>query len=1080
MDTQEKTINQNDFIDGKVDIIVATSAFGMGVDKKDVRTVIHYEISDSLENYEQEAGRAGRNEKIQANCFVLYNEEDIGHHLNLLNQTKLSIKEVQQVWKAIKEITKFRATVSNSALEIARKAGWDDQVQDIETRVTTAIAALENSGYLQRRQNQGRVFASSILVKNAQEAIDKINASDKFENDQKGKAIQIIKKLISSKSRKESNEEIPESRIDYISDHLGIRKEEVIHLINLLREVDILADTKDLTAFIKKEENQNHSLQIVESYAKIELFIQSIIEQKEQVFQLKELNAAAIAQGYTEVTPQKIKTIINFWAITNWIKQKKASNQQLHLFSQYAKEQIREKLDKRHTLARFIVETLFNKVKETIVASLQPQQTAILIEFSVLELKLAYEQHMALYKKTIEIKDIEDTLFYLSRIEALKMEGGFLVLYNQMTIERIQLDNKKRYTKDDYSTLEQFYVNKVQQIHIVGEYAKKMMKDYGSALQFTEDYFQLEYPAFLLKYFPGNQANELKLKITTSKFRQLFGDLSPTQLKIIQDNETQEIVVTAGPGSGKTRVLVHKLAALLLMEDVRPEQLLMLTFSRTAATEFKIRLLQLIGKSAHYVTIKTFHSFCFDLLGRVGNLDTSDTIIKSATEVIRKKEVELSLITKAVLVIDEAQDMNEEESELIEALIEQNEDMRLVAVGDDDQNIFAFRNTTSEFLINLIEKRGATKYELIENYRSKQNLVEFTNQFIEQVQTRLKSTPIVARQQEQGTLRLIHYDAQYLIMPLVQQISQAQAAGTICVLTYTNHQALQITGLLLHHGIAASLIQAENKFNLLNLIEIRHFIDQLQLPENVFLVTASLWEDAKKVTSRKFQESKNLDICLSAISLFEAAHPEKRYKSELEAFIRESALEDFTPAMREKIYVSTIHKAKGKEFDHVYLMLEGSFPEDDATKRLLYVAMTRAKQGLTILFNRMIFEGIQAEGLDFVQDNEPYSSPPFMTMLLTHYDIWLDYFRNKQHLIEQIPSGAPLDFKADGSLSYKRHTVLKFAIKFMQQMDALKSKGYIPKTATANFILYWSGNKEEQIKIILPTLQFERINNPLL
>ena len=153
MDKQEKSENQDSFISGDTQIIVATSAFGMGVDKKDVGMVIHYEISDSLENYVQEAGRAGRDENIVADCFVLFNEEDLSKHFILLNQTKLSIKEIQQVWKAIKEITRFRSTVSNSALEIARKAGWDDNVVEIETRVTTAIAALEEAGYLKRGQN---------------------------------------------------------------------------------------------------------------------------------------------------------------------------------------------------------------------------------------------------------------------------------------------------------------------------------------------------------------------------------------------------------------------------------------------------------------------------------------------------------------------------------------------------------------------------------------------------------------------------------------------------------------------------------------------------------------------------------------------------------------------------------------------------------------------------------------------------------------------------------------------------------------------------------------------------------------
>ena len=70
MDPNDKIANQEAFIRNEIQVIVATSAFGMGVDKKDVKLVIHYDISSSLEDYVQEAGRAGRDPSMEAECYV--------------------------------------------------------------------------------------------------------------------------------------------------------------------------------------------------------------------------------------------------------------------------------------------------------------------------------------------------------------------------------------------------------------------------------------------------------------------------------------------------------------------------------------------------------------------------------------------------------------------------------------------------------------------------------------------------------------------------------------------------------------------------------------------------------------------------------------------------------------------------------------------------------------------------------------------------------------------------------------------------------------------------------------------------
>lgn len=1078
MDAKEKTENQNAFIDGEVQIMVATSAFGMGVDKKDVGLVIHYQISDSLENYVQEAGRAGRDKDLEADCFILFNEEDLNKHFILLNQTKIQLKEIQQVWQAIKKLTPFRSTISQSALEIARTAGWDDGIANVETRVTTAIAALEEAGYVERGNNVPQIFADSILTKTVQEAIDKIDKSPLFVNDlQRQQATRIVKSLIASKSRTRNDGDMAEERVDYIADRLGIKREDVIESVTKMREERILADDKDLAAYINNKSHLNHALDIVKLFISLDRFLVSSLYVNQRTFNLKELKEDADRQLHRSVNLANIKKLINFWIEKNWIARNYIGNSRDHIevtIKENDKDAFAERLERMHDLALYIVNKLFKKAE----ALSQSEKAETLVNFSVVELKNSYEAARRnsgeIFRNAISTADVENALFYLSRIGAVQIEGGFMVIYNRITINRLEKNNKISYKQDDYRKLEQFYENRVRQIHIVGEYAMKMVEEYQSALQFVDDYFQLNNDSFMRKYFP-NRKGELSLRMTSEKYKQLFGELSTTQLNIIKDQDSQYIVVLAGPGSGKTRVLVHKLASLLLMEDVKHEQLLMLTFSRAAANEFRQRLHKLIGNAAYFVEMKTFHSYCFDLLGKQGSLEHTDTVIDDAVNAINSGEVETTKITKAVLVIDEAQDMTASEYALVSALISRNENMRVIAVGDDDQNIYTFRGSSSLNMTKLLEKTNAKSYEMTENYRSCSQITNFSEEFAQRLTGRMKKMPICAHDKSlTGEVSVTQYKSPNMLMPMIDSLCSSPVSGTTAVLTLTNEDAMLASHLLRHHGFNATAVSGNDSFRLSSLREIRWFNALLNLPPHATVIDNDQWLSAKKQLHEYLYSSTVRELCETIISTFESIYSKRKFVSDWKMFLFESKMEDFFKSDSTNIFVSTIHKAKGKEWDNVFMLLNDSPRHYDERLHEIYVAITRPKHILSIHTNASYRSLLPIELSSFNEDPTPYPIPQYLSFQLTMKDVWLDSMRNphSQDILSKLNCGSQLTATVNGCITSTGVDLLNYSTSFKQKLNDWRSRGYTINQAEIGFVVLWKGNNESspEIMVALPKL----------
>ena len=1091
MDADEKVHNQEAFMSDKVRIIVATSAFGMGVDKSDVGLVIHYDISDSLENYVQEAGRAGRDPHLNAKCYVLYSDEDLDKHFVLLNQTKLSISEIQQVWKAIKVLTKQRPHVSCSALEIARQAGWDNSVSDIETRVRTALSALEQSGYIERGNNIPHVYATGITVKNMDEARLRLTESPLFSKDEMQNAIRIIKSLITQKHIAKAQDSEAESRIDYLADILGLSKRDVISSVERMRQEGILADTRDISAYLQDiSDNQRKPQQMLENFAKLEKYILEHIPDESLQITYKQLNDNAVHDGINTSTEKQIRTLLYFLVVKGYTHKKEDGSHNLVITRDKDIETIIKRFERRIEVCRFIIERLYSLVKEN-----DSEEKSL--QFSVVELLNDLKSnHQSLFSdfSSLQLEDVEEALLYLSKIGAMKLEGGFLVLYNAMAIKRTK-ELRLRYKQEDYRMLNEFYKQKIQQIHIVGEFANLMVRDYNAALQYVQDYFQMDYHRFISKYFKGNREAEIERNVTPSKYRKLFGMLSKRQKEIIDDHESRCIVVAAGPGSGKTRVLVHKLASLLLLEDVKHEQLLMLTFSRAAATEFKQRLMQLIGNAAHFVEIKTFHSYCFDLLGRVGNLDEAGDVVKQAAEMIKNGEVEPNRISKTVLVIDEAQDMSKDDYALVTALMKANEEMRVIAVGDDDQNIYEFRGSNSLYLYELTQTEHSRFFEMTENYRSFRHIVEAANDFARNIRQRIKSAPIISMSQEDGEVRIVKhpYEIQekrvYMYQPILEDVIRLQTSNnqkatdgssdkkneTISILTQTNEEAVIMLALLHCHGIKAKLVQSMDGLRFWNLAEVRYFlkkIDQSLKETKSPIIPDDIWETAKHQTYQKYASSLALQYLHRSLQIFEQTNRAK-YCSDLKEFVFESSVEDFCDITESDIVVSTIHKAKGHEFDHVLMLITHPEHPTDEILRRYYVGMTRAKQTLTIHTNGNLFDTLHTA--QHLYDTQAYDEPNEIVLQLSHKDVNLGFSKPHKDTILSLRSGMPLTYHDHClCLPSTSKDIAQFSIKMNEKIGKWELKGYKITTAKIRFIVAWKSKDapkdEKESAIVLADL----------
>ena len=763
MPSEEKRSIQESFIRGELRAIAATNAFGMGVDKADVRLVIHLDTPGSLENYLQEAGRAGR-DQAPARCILLYDDADLDVQFRLLRNSRLTQHDIHSILKALRSIERkdrsegsVVVTSGEILLEIPDQHRIDPDAADADTKVRIAVAWLEEARLLERQENHTRVFPGSLLVANLEEARalleKKLGPTTNIEP-----YLQILSILMQAAEDEGVN-------TDELMLATGLESRAVQAMLRDLDRLKLLSNDTEIGVTLYQKPDT--AVRIEELRQLENALVASLREaapdadqENWQILNFRRLCDILRRDAQVDLDPEKLTRLLKsfsepfgggagqrgFFALrpagqdNRWIKL---------LRSWQDIEVIRER---RMRLAQALVNFFVS----------HRQGNNQLVTCKQGELEAALQTDMTL--QDLDVRDwnvaLAASLIYLDTNEVLHLARGKAVFRAAMNIELNAEARRRQFKKSDYAELALHYKDKIIQVHVMAEYARLALGKIQAAMSFIVDYFSLDRDEFVRRYFAGRK-DVLEMATTEAAHRRILTSLqNPEQQAIVTAPLDGNHLVLAGPGSGKTRVIVHRVAWLIRESMVLPEQIMVLAYNRSAVIEIRRRLWSLVGPDAAGVSVQTLHGLAMRLTGTSyavaverGESINFASVIKTATEQLRKAEqgddigpsVQRDRILAGLryLLVDEYQDINGDHYDLISALagrtLNSEEDkLSLLVVGDDDQNIYAFGGANVRFIQQFEADYQAKRYHLIENYRSTAHIIDSANRVIARSRNRMK------------------------------------------------------------------------------------------------------------------------------------------------------------------------------------------------------------------------------------------------------------------------------------------------------------------------------------------------------
>jgi len=1064
----------NRFRDGDLDVLVATKAFGMGMDIPDIHWVVHLSPPSYLEDYLQEVGRIGRGAEErkrarlnQLKAIMLGSPTDFENMRGLRATNELQSPQIDETERKIIEAVE---TIEGQKVAFVPQHGFEPyrsaaQRRANETRLRMALYWLEKAGNLKLLGMVPDLLSVELFPRKLAEI--------GTEQSQFGKVANALLSVARGTDRDDGYLSIQSAAqssglfggiLNWMSNLVGLRVDKaddtqaapaishssadaMINISQIRRQCQIKSMDEAMACLVDLQHRGALRLRWTLDFAKRPLLSEPSVRIAGLIESVGDAVRALIVQmkskGEIEFNPFDYLDDPNFGFPTVE-----------HASSMSSKEQAeRQALLRRYERAysyafRSLARACGVRMKQVVCGSdegvvwlahlptasqtsanrrrddlltMAPSLLSLFYEATNADLK-AVEVHSLIRRmehahpeNRFRLVDLEDLLRLLSSLSLVSAQPELVPLSYVLVLTGTApgLDQHPELVEE---------LNDVNELAETRNFAMEVFANLPKSARetFINGYFSkasaAELKVFLdsqlgeieeegdeAKGFIAEKRDQLRATKATEFFERFQKSEEPAQWQAMCHRFDQHLIVNAGPGAGKTSVLVGRIAHLIREQHVKPAEIVVLAFNRAVVFEIRTRIRELfrtLGYAAYasQVRVSTFHGLARRSLADTdGNGTDMENLLGNFASRMRSEAAFREQVAAGCrcILVDEFQDVTEDVYSIIRNLHRgSGERAGVMVIGDDDQDILRWQRKSrtssprEEFAEEYFERFKADfgsealrSLELCVNFRSGAEIVKVSQQMIDGFfdkstrSRRLKQT-LLRQASTAGDSRCERIDARgWKRDAVVNEIVRAalrlhtENPGSLAILCRTNDEVAELHRHLAAHFPAITVQSSEN-MRIANLRHVALWCDFLEIEvaqEDRALSSSLLHELSKSFWASTNIPEANPDTtsAVDLATLWDLCCEESIFPhlSTLLRFIKNLQRDELQRLVGgrkggHEVIISTIHKVKGLEYDNVVVTPSQSafgnqssgqpILEDDAAEeaRLLYVALTRAKAWL--------------------------------------------------------------------------------------------------------------------------------------